>query len=128
MNKEEAQKRIENAERELAEAKAALLQPENPEPKEGEVWGDTCGNPILWNGDNQFVRLLGAVGEIRARCGGETRLGTFEEVYIERERVREVIRRALGSKDEYGDTLANILNIHHRGGKKAIAILEELLQ
>jgi len=148
MNKEEAQKRIENAERELAEAKLALLQNERAKVKRGEVWTHLGCTYIVgtWNsGESSIaVRTSGQIWNYPGPSSdlGEdfknfTRLGTFDEVfirrdslgdeYISRDEVKEVINRALSFKDGYGDTMESPDGLVAFESHKIAAILRELL-
>ena len=140
---EEARKRIENAERELAEARAALLQAEKPKPKQGEVWQDmflyliddegdcirlSKGESTLTAKPNLTAARLPLTSAEEGKC-----LGTFDEVFIERAKVKEIVNRALNLEDGDGDSL---FSCTWKTGippecyviKKAVEILDELTE
>ena len=140
---EEARKRIENAERELAEAKAALLQAEKPKPKQGEVWQDMFLYLIDDEGD--CIRLSKSESNLTAKPNltaarlpltsaeeGKC-LGTFDEVFIERAKVKEIVNRALNLEDEDGNSLFSCtwktgVRPEYYVFNKVVKILDELTE
>jgi hypothetical protein len=87
--KEEEIKAIKDEQRKLADRLEAL---EQPEPQAGEVWvthgGSKCLELILGHADlTESVHFLQSV--VAYENAPATRLGTFDEVYIERSKVQE---------------------------------------
>jgi hypothetical protein len=142
MNISEAQKRVEEAERELAEAKAALLQAETQRIKPGEVWRRQNGKLVLigeeLDGSLRVINLEedgyisnysnDSIQDLKSspkRIGKH--LGKFDEVFIRRDLVRDVIKRALSAKDSEGDTLEAPAGMHREGCHQVAKILRLLL-
>ena len=95
--KEQEIKAIKDEQRKLADRLEALEQPEQPKPKAGEVWRfkNDPFNSLVDNRDsftaldNSAILCHNLRASHEAESPGGTRLGTFDEVYIERRKVAE---------------------------------------
>ena len=112
----------------LEQIKAAK---EQPKPRAGEVWQvDDCAPEILTE-NHGWIYLGASAGTTSCGIGFSALpvrcLGTFNEVYIEREKVREVVHRALAERDFCGHSLDDDTAFGRFGCQKVIATLKELL-
>jgi hypothetical protein len=104
MDKQQIQKEIAKTEAALAELRESLDKPENVVAKFGEVW-EAAGNTYITLENESFCPEMpddeGFDGCEGFSTGeGDTRLGTFQEVFIRRSEVEEnyVSKEALGAE------------------------------
>lgn len=96
MDKEEVNKRLAAIESEAKELRAIINEPEQPEPKQGEVWQDASGSMMLITDDGHCY-LDGEQSGDNFDFGPldnnyiATRIGTFEEVYVKRSNVEQLL-------------------------------------
>jgi hypothetical protein len=131
---EKRQRELAQQQEELADQLAALKNKPKPERKCGDVW---IGDGGFFVRDNLVSNFTLRGGRLVKSCfepdthDDVTYLGNIFDWADEREKVREVIQRALKADDPFGGTLESCSNNGERiwsgGCKKVVEILNELL-
>lgn len=106
MNKEEIQKELQETEARLAELRAKMDEPEHRLPQNWEVWDvdNHEGSPTLFLPGHSFIHLNKSISpelgsyekchEHFVKCRNAKYLGTFKEVFVRRDKLEEIVRKA----------------------------------